>query len=73
MRRMDKELNTHGNAFLLPRMKQELHIQPHNYLKQTSEKTRKHRKYLIEAHKEPKTESFVIFQCQLIKDSPIAA
>lgn len=51
MRRMDKELNTTGNAFLLNHLRQDLHIQVHNYLKEILDKTRKNRKYLLSSIK----------------------
>jgi hypothetical protein len=45
MRRMDKVLNK-GNAYLLPNLKQDLHIENHNYLREISEKAKKNRRYL---------------------------
>ena len=68
MRRMDKKLNTTGNAFLLNHMRKDLHIKFHNYLRETSDKTRKNRKYFIHSLKNANFERFVIMPCQLARD-----
>jgi hypothetical protein len=71
---MDKQLNTNGNAFLLSNLKQDLHIQYHNYLKETLEKTRKNRNYLKCSYKEKKdNEGFVVLQYQLVAKENILA
>ena len=65
MRRMDKVLNK-GNAYLLPNLKQDLHIEHHNYLREISEKSKKNRRYLLESKVDRKDEdSFVYLPCQL--------
>lgn len=46
MRRMDKVLNK-CNAYLLPNLKQDLHIENHNYLREISQKAKKNRRYLL--------------------------
>lgn len=69
MRRMDKELNTTANAFLLEHLRQDLHIQVHNYLKETLDKARKNRKYLLNSLKNHNSERYVILPCQLARDN----
>lgn len=65
MRRMDKVLHK-DNAYLLPNLKQDLHIENHNYLREISEKTKKNRRYLKESNINGKEkDSFVYVPCQL--------